>query len=78
MTTDDIIDTFGVPEFFVTHCGKLEDIGHGLMRDIRCIKRGNLLQPVYSVVQPALTVLQINRDMEKIVSAIIRGDGWRN
>lgn len=40
------------PDFYATHLGKVEDAGGGNVRLYLCIRRGDHLEPVYSVVIP--------------------------
>jgi hypothetical protein len=46
-------DAFGVPEYFYTHIGKIEEAGGGCMRVYCCIKREGVLLPVFTVIMPA-------------------------
>lgn len=55
----EMLDTFGVPEHFATHVGKIEDAGNGMMRVIHCIQRNGVLMPVCTLVRPASAVLMI-------------------
>lgn len=73
----DFVDLCGIPEFFITST-RIEDAGYGMVREVGCINRGNHVLPVVSIVQPAVTVLQMNRELELIVRQIIRGDNWQN
>lgn len=50
-------DAFGVPEFFVTHVGEIEDAGGGNVRVFRCIKRCGVLIPVFSLVTPTFSMI---------------------
>lgn len=52
-----MLDCFGVPEYFATDVGDVEDAGGGNIRIVRCIKRGGVLVPVYSLVTPALQMV---------------------
>jgi len=54
-----MLDTIGVPEFFVTHVGAIEEAGDGLMRVVSCVQRHRALVPVYSKVIPACHVLRL-------------------
>lgn len=61
-------DAFGIPEFFVTDVGLVESAGGGNVRIIRCINRGNMLVPVFSLVTPMLNMItqaQVVRDAAK-------------
>lgn len=55
-----MLDTFGIPEYFVTHVGSIEDAGGGMIRIVRCVERGGVLIPVFSSVTPALAILKIS------------------
>lgn len=57
--SEQFLDCVGVPEFFVTHLGPIEDVGNGLIRVIRCIMRNGELVPVFSCVQPAASLLKL-------------------
>lgn len=54
----ELLDCVGVPEYFTTHVGSIEDAGSGMIRIVRCIERNGLLIPICSLVTPALEVLQ--------------------
>lgn len=54
--SEQILDCFGVPEHYVTHIGAVESAENGNVRVIRCIKRGGVLVPVYSVVSPLMNM----------------------
>ncbi len=41
-----------VPEYFVTHIGKVERVGAGCMRLTMCAMRGDVLEPRYSCIWP--------------------------
>jgi hypothetical protein len=56
--SEHFLDCVGVPEFFVTHLGPVEDVGNGLIRIVRCIERGGNLIPVFSCVMPAAGLLK--------------------
>ena len=58
MAERQVLDCIGVPEYFTTHIGAMEDAGNGMIRVVRCIERGGVLIPVLSVVTPAVSVLQ--------------------
>jgi hypothetical protein len=60
--TDELIkplmaDVFGIPEFFVTDVGLVESAGGGNVRVIRCIRRGSVLFPVFSLVTPMVSMI---------------------
>lgn len=50
-------DYVNVPEYFATDVGLIEDAGGGNCRMIRCIKRGGILLPVYSLVSPTMNLI---------------------
>lgn len=52
------IDTVGVPEFWASCVGEVEIAGDGLVRLIVCTSRQDENVPVYSVVMPAVGLLQ--------------------
>lgn len=70
----EMLDTFGVPEFFTTHLGALEDAGGGMLRVIRCIERRGVLIPVVSVIMPALNVLQDSPRFREVTQKVARGE----
>lgn len=69
----EMLDTFGVPEFFSTHLGALEDAGDGMMRVIRCIKRGGVLIPVVTVIMPGASILSDGPRFREMAREIMRG-----
>lgn len=54
----EMIDTIGAPEFYVTKIGKTEAAGGGCVRVYLCIERGNMLLTQFTVVMPALAMLE--------------------
>ena len=72
-----VLDCMGVPEFFSTHIGSIEDIGSGLIRIVRCVERNGELIPVFSCVMPAMSVLNnwtVLRDLvERVACRQISG-----
>jgi hypothetical protein len=52
------IDTIGVPEFWASNVAEVEVAGDGLVRLIVCTNRKDENVPVYSVVMPAIGLLQ--------------------
>lgn len=70
----EMLDTFGVPEFFADHIGAMEDAGHGLMRVVKCIKRKGVLIPVYSFVSPAATFLTNDAQMSTFARRMLDVD----
>lgn len=76
---DRILDTFGVPEYFTTHLGEIEDAGNGLVRVVRCIKRNGVLIPVFSQIIPAAAVLESMPTITTTARNVLRGgDGPRH
>jgi hypothetical protein len=75
MTEPVMLDTFGVPEFFSTDVGAIEDAGDGMIRLIRCVKRNGVLIPVFSFVTPALAMLAIGPTIRAVAMQIARGKG---
>lgn len=71
---DTLLDTFGVPEFFTTHLGEVEDAANGMMRVIRCVKRGNVLVPVCTLVMPAMNVLKESNRYRDMAHQILHGE----
>lgn len=67
-----MLDTIGVPEFFVTHAGSIEDAGDGLVRVVRCVVRHGVLVPVYSTISPACHVLKLARDLDVFARKILQ------
>lgn len=66
-----MLDTFGVPEFYADRIGAIEDAGNGMMRIVRCIERNGVLIPVFTVVTPAMGVLKDNARFREIAQQII-------
>lgn len=63
------------PEYFVTDIGKIEHAGGGNLRVWCCVRRGNVLEPVYTVVIPhdllsqcARTCLQAAADVHNQIT----------
>jgi hypothetical protein len=71
--TLDTIDTFGTPEYFSTHLGAVEDAGDGMLRVIRCVKRGGVLIPVCSLIVPALNVLKEGPRYREMAHKVLHG-----
>lgn len=69
----EMLDAIGIPEHFTTHTGCMEDAGDGMIRIIRCIKRGNVLVPVYSTVLPAACCLRAIEDVRDFCLSLLRG-----
>jgi len=70
----DMMDCVGIPEYFVTHIGAIEDAGNGMIRVIRCIKRGELLIPVVSCIVPAIAMLIASPILREAAQKIVRGE----
>lgn len=47
-----MIDAIGIPEYFITEIGRIEEAGGGCLRVYNCIKRAGHLVPVFSVIIP--------------------------
>lgn len=60
----EIIDTIGTPEFYVTKIGKTEAAGGGCVRTYLCIERDGVLLTQLTVVMPALSMLAAARIAE--------------
>jgi len=67
----EMLDTFGVPEFYTSHVGAIEDAGDGMVRVIHCVTRNGVQCPVYSNVLPARSVLRFCRDAEEMAQKIM-------
>jgi predicted HTH transcriptional regulator len=65
------IDIFGVPEFFTSHVGVIEDAGYGMVRLVHCITRNGVQQPVYSNVASAESILRLCRDAEAVATKVL-------
>jgi hypothetical protein len=66
-----VIDCFGVPEYFVTHVGSIEDAGGGMVRIVRCIERNNVLIPVFSMVTPAIGMMRLGPIMREFCEHMV-------
>ena|SRR5690348_7537940 len=60
----EMLDTFGIPEFYVTKIGKTEAAGGGCVRVFLCIERDGALIAQLTVVMPALSMLAAARIAE--------------
>ena len=69
------IDTYGVPEYFASHVGVIEDAGYGMVRLVHCIKRNNCNMPVCSIVMPAQSLLQLCRGAEGLATKVLMDGG---
>jgi hypothetical protein len=73
LDTIETIDTFGVPEYFTTHLGAMEDAGGGMLRAIRCIKRNGMLIPVCTIVMPAIAVMRDGQRYQEMARKVAHG-----
>lgn len=73
-----LVDVTGMPEYFVTELGHVEDAGNGLLRVVRCIKRNGMLIPVFSQIIPAQSVLESLSTVSEMSRKILRGSGPRH
>ena len=67
-------DAYGCPEFYAPHIGLIEDAGCGNLRIFRCVKRGGMLVPVFSLIAPIETLLADVPVMRDIVANYIRAN----
>ena len=67
-------DAFGIPEYFVTDVGRIEDAGGGCFRIFNCIKRAGELIPVFAVVIPATSLMLATKQVQDRAVAIYRDD----
>lgn len=74
MGEERLLDTFGAPEFFTTHLGAVEDAGNGMLRIIRCVKRGGVLVPVVTLVMPAINVLKESPTYRNMAHKVLHGE----
>lgn len=56
------------PEFYVSHIGRIESAGGDNLRLYMCVKRGNALEPVYSVVIPIDILASMARQCQHAVA----------
>jgi hypothetical protein len=52
-----MIDAIGIPEFFVTEVGRIEEAGGECLRIYNCIRRAGQLVPLFTVVIPKDAVI---------------------
>ena len=71
MRDQQLLDTFGVPEYFTTHLGDVEDAGGGMIRIVRCVQRGGVLIPVVSCIVPATSVLQVDANLRGLAEKML-------
>jgi len=67
-----VLDTFGVPEYYADRLAEAEDAGNGMVRCVRCVERHGILVPVYSVVVPAFTLIQESPRLREIANKAFR------
>lgn len=70
-----VLDCVGVPEYFATHIGAMEDAGSGLVRVIHCIERGGVSIPVFSAVRPALSILRDGPGLREVALKVACNHG---
>lgn len=70
----EMLDTFGVPEFYADQIGAIEDIGSGMIRVVKCVKRQGALVPVYSFIAPAMSFLHDGEQMRAFAERMLRVD----
>jgi len=69
----EMMDTFGVPEFFADHIGAIEDVGNGMIRVIKCVRRQGTLIPVYSFICPATMAIHNDGLMRTFALRMVQG-----
>jgi hypothetical protein len=52
-----MIDAIGIPEYFVTEIGRIEEAGGECLRIYNCIRRAGQLVPVFTVIIPKDAVI---------------------
>ena len=67
----EMLDTFGVPEFYSDRIGSLEDAGNGMVRAVRCIERKGVLIPVFSYITPAVCIMKDALRFREIAEEIV-------
>ena len=70
--TEQVFDTFGVPEYYADRLGDIEECGNGLVRCVRCVERHGVLVPVYSVIVPACCLIQESATIREIANKAFR------
>ena len=68
----EMLDAFGIPEYFYTTIGKTEDAGGGCVRIYCCIERGGDLMPQFTVVMPATSLLTAAKVAEDAALDVFR------
>jgi len=61
----EMLDCVGIPEFFATTIGKIEQAGGGCIRAYVCVEKGGLLVPQYAVVMPALNMIAATKRVQE-------------
>lgn len=61
----EMIETIGAPEFYVTKIGKSEPAGGNCVRLFLCIERAEVLITQFTVVMPALALIAAARQAEE-------------
>jgi len=72
------IDTFGVPEYFASNVGLIEDAGDGMVRLVYCVNRQGVQIAVCSNVAPAQAILRLCRDLEAVATQVLIAKGTIN
>ncbi len=72
-TEQQLLDMYGIPEYYTTHAGLIEDAGDGVLRVVRCVMRNGGLQPVYSALAPASRIIATCENMRIVAERILRG-----
>jgi hypothetical protein len=62
-----------VPEFFVTHIGKVERVGAGCIRLTLCVMRNDMLEPRYSCIWP-IDCLLSRHDLVALIGKDVLGE----
>ena len=70
--SDQVIDCVGVAEYYADRLGSIEDAGNGMVRCVRCVERHGVLMPVYSVIVPAVTLIQESARLREIANRAFR------
>lgn len=65
-----MIDLHGVPEFYASELGAVENAGGGNIRMIRGVKRGDVFVPIFSCVMPAIKMLEIGPIMRAFATQV--------
>lgn len=70
----EMLDTFGVPEFYADHIGAIEDVGNGMIRVVKCVKRQGVLVPVYSFIAPAIAFLEDEKQLRSFAERMLQSE----